>query len=85
MDQIGFQVAAFILQFATNHPYILTALMIIGSLRAILKPLFALAQAYVKSTETTADDEALDRVEKSKAYKALLFVLDYLASIKLIK
>jgi len=85
MDQIGFQIAAFILQFATNHPYILTILMVIGSLRAILKPLFALARAYTQSTETKADDELVDKVEQSKAYKALVFVLDWFASVKLIK
>jgi hypothetical protein len=58
---------------------------VIGTLRAVFKPLFALAEAFVKSTESTKDDEVLAGVKASSIYKIVAFLLDYLGSIKLPK
>lgn len=58
-------------------------LAIIGTLRLIVKPALALAYAIVQATPSKSDDEAVAKVEQSKVFKALLFVLDWLASVKL--
>ena len=72
----------FILDLVAQHPAaagILSALMIV---RIINKPLFALFHAIVDVTKTEIDNEWLKKVEESKPYKALLFVLDWMLSIK---
>lgn len=61
---------------------LMAALMVIGILRAVNKPFFTLWRSYVQATPTKADDELLDKVERSKITKAILFVLDWTASIK---
>lgn len=74
---------AFIAQLAQNHPIVLSILAVIGVLRAINKPLFALLHAYVIATPSTSDDALLSSVEQNKFVRALLFALDWTASIKL--
>lgn len=74
---------ALILQLATTYPWLLTAVAVMGSARVIFKGIFAVAQAYVDSTVDTADNEVLVKVEQSKWFKAVSFVLDFTLSIKL--
>jgi hypothetical protein len=62
-----------------------TIIVVVGSLRIILKPVMELAKAIVQLTPSKADDELPAKVEASKAYKSVLFVLDWFASIKPIK
>jgi hypothetical protein len=64
---------------------VIAILLIIGSLRVIFKPLFALAYAIASVTEDTKDDEAIKSIEEHKITKAIVFALDYIASIKLPK
>lgn len=58
------------------------AILVIGSLRVLLKPLFALAYAITSVTPSTKDDEAVKKIEEHKITKAVVFALDYIASIK---
>jgi hypothetical protein len=62
---------------------ILGLILIIGSLRVILKPLFALAYAIASVTPDKKDDEAVKKIEEHKITKAIYFALDYIASVKL--
>lgn len=62
-----------------------TFLMVVGALRLINKPLFSILKVYAMSTPSDSDDKAIESVEKSKAYLAFTYVLDYLASIKVAK
>jgi len=78
MDQI-------IVSLVQAHPSIATVLLVIGGLRVVLKPLMVFIEQYVKGTPDTGDDAKLAAVESSKAYKVLVFILDYTASIKLNK
>lgn len=71
------------IQAATKYPIVIAILSAIGILRAINKPLFALARSFVAATESKSDDVVLDKIEQSKAYKGLCFVLDWLLSVKL--
>lgn len=70
---------------AAQHPEVTTFFLVLGVLRSINKPLFALIHAYVEATPNKEDDQKLEKIESSKAYKALCFVLDYLASVKMKK
>jgi len=69
--------------FVTKYPVLSSIFMVMGILRAVFKPIFSLARTVVAATPSVKDDAVLDRVEGSKAYKAVLYVLDYIASIKI--
>jgi hypothetical protein len=70
--------------YAANIPApIVAVFLIVGSLRVVFKPAFALAYAIAAVTPGTKDDEAVKKAEESKIAKAIAFALDYIASIKL--
>ena len=56
---------------------------IIGSLRLVIKPAMELFKAYVAITPSKSDDHLPGKFENSKVYKAVVFSLDWFASIKL--
>lgn len=68
---------------AEKYPILMTIFLVIGILRAINKPLFAFLGTLVKATPTLKDDEILQSVETSKIYKAIVFFLDWTASVKI--
>ena len=70
---------------AVKYPILTTALMILGLLRLIIKPVMAAVTAHVQSTPDTTDDERLARTERSWWFRSLLFILDWGASIKPVK
>jgi hypothetical protein len=78
-------IAAFLLGLAQQYPVIASVFLLMGALRFVLKPLFALAHAVVDQTPSTTDNQILDNVEQSTFMKTLYFVLDWLASVKVIK
>lgn len=70
-------------KFVSQYPIIATILMVVGVARLVNKPLFSFLRTYVQATPTPNDDRVLDKVEASKAYKVLSYILDLTASIKL--
>lgn len=70
---------------AQSHPVIITILAAIGTARLIFKAIFSFAHAIADATVTPKDNEAIDKVEKSGAFKTVSFILDYLFSIKIEK
>lgn len=76
-------IIALIAGFADKFPIIATVLMVVGALRVINKPLFAVARALVAATPADSDDKILDSVEQSKVYQVFSFILDWSASVKL--
>lgn len=72
-----------IVSFASQYPIVASILMVIGILRTINKPLFAFLRTVVEATPTAKDNEILQKVETSKAYQYVSFLLDYVASVKL--
>jgi hypothetical protein len=74
-----------ILALMMKYPATASVLVVMGILRAIFKPLFSLLQAYVDATESKTDNEKLQKFKDSKIYKALAYLLDYAASVKLPK
>lgn len=75
MDQL-------IIEMVLQYPGLTSAFVIIGLLRAVFKPIFSVAQAYVKETADPDDDKKLAKFMESKPYKAMAWLLDYTASIK---
>lgn len=79
------QILAFILAFASKYPLLATVIGIMGTARLFMKPIVECVKHIVSLTETKKDDEAVSKIEQSKAYKTLVFVLDYILSVKPIK
>lgn len=74
-----------VLLLASKHPQVMAILVLIGTFRVIFKPLTTLIQTYVDATDTPADNAWWMKLQASPAFKAVLWVLDYTASIKLPK
>ena len=72
-----------IIELVQKYPIIASILIAIGALRAVFKPLMSAVQAYVDYTVDTGDNEKLKKIIESRGYKALSYILDYSASIKL--
>jgi len=72
-----------ILGLLKEYPGFMSIIAMMGMLRVIFKPLFALIETVVATTPTKKDDEAWEAVRGSKAMEMILWLLDYLASIKL--
>lgn len=66
-----------------KYPMLAQIFVVIGVLRAINKPLFALFQAYVDQTASKTDNEILAKIMNSSLYKYFNFVLDWSTSVKL--
>jgi hypothetical protein len=77
------QIALIIVQLAAQYPVIGSVLLIVGTLRLVVKPLFAAAHYYVAQTADPEDDKKLAAIEQSKPVQVLFFVLDWFASVKL--
>ena len=75
----------FIIELVLKYPTLGSIVVVMGTLRLILKPLVSAVQTYVASTASTRDDEIVEGVLSSKYYKAFAFILDYAASVKLPK
>lgn len=81
--------ADFILSIATSlfssHPAFASLLMVVGILRVVMKPLMMFIETLVIATPTKLDDGVYKSMVESELYKAFVFVIDWLASIKLPK
>ena len=71
--------------FVGANGWMVQVLSIIGLLRVLIKPITEAAIAYAKWTDNKRDDSLVDKVIKSSIYQKLLFVLDWLTSIKIKK
>ncbi len=78
-------VTAFIQMLAGRYPWVVAAWTLVGFLRMVFKPAMGWMHKVVAETSSLEDDAALERVEHSTAFKVFAFLLDYTASIKLIK
>ncbi len=72
-----------VLEIIKSCPALANFVLIVGSLRLICKPLFTFIDALVKFTPTEKDDAAWASLKESKSMKSVLWLIDYLASIKL--
>lgn len=74
---------ALVIALAVKYPWIVSVILISGTLRMINKPLFSLLRKFVLLTPTKSDDMFLDEVERSKTYIVICYLLDWFASIKI--
>jgi hypothetical protein len=82
-DAIALDAAAdLVSRLAAQYPRVSAALFLVGILRVLLKPLVAAAHRYAEASARPEDRAALERIERSPATRAALFLLDWLASIK---
>lgn len=59
------------------------ALAFVGTLRVVVKPLLSLAYTIASLTPSDKDDLAIKKVEEGKVMKAILYCLDWIASVKM--
>lgn len=71
------------LECLVSQSWVGMAFMAVGILRLINKPLFAFFGCYVRLTPWQWDNDLLARIEGSRTYRALLFLLDWVASVKI--
>ena len=74
-----------IIELATKHPIILSVIAFVGVLRLLMKPISEVLHKVVDLTESKSDNEFLARIEASKVYGWLMWVINYLGSIKVPK
>ncbi len=75
-------VGSWVLGLLSGNPSVASILVIVGSLRLAVKPLMTLIQIYVKLTPYDSDDKWLQNLEMSKGYKLLIYLMDWLLSVK---
>ncbi len=85
MEQIFEFLKPVIEAYAGNYGIAIQIVSIIGSLRVLIKPLMEALKVIVSITPSKSDDKIPEQVEKSKAYKVVIFCLDWFASIKIKK
>jgi len=68
--------------YGGSQGWLVSAISIIGSLRVFLKPIMSIARTYVDFSKSEKDNIQLDKIEGSKVYTGIIYVLDWLTSIK---
>lgn len=74
-----------LLDLVSKYPVVAGVIAVVGILRLVVKPLMSIVEAVVLETASKKDDEAVAKVKDSGIYKGLIWVVDYLASVKLPK
>ena len=72
-----------IIGFVASNPEMSGILLVMGFLRAINKPIFALIDASVKATPSLEDDSKWAKIKASKGMERALWFLDMFASAKI--
>jgi len=72
-------------EFLAKYPIFGSIVGVVGILRLIMKPLFSFFREFVLATPSDRDDAFLNKVEGSKIYSFIVFLVDYISSIKLPK
>jgi hypothetical protein len=72
-----------IIELVAAHPKLMGLFIFMGILRAVFKPLMKAIEAYVESTPWESDNQALEKLKSTRGYRAVAFLVDYLASVKL--
>lgn len=74
-----------ILGWALQYPTVASVLLVIGTLRLVMKPLMSFLNEVVLIIPGDADNQILKNIETSKVYTIAMYVLDLLTSIKIKK
>ena len=79
-DTTGAVVAPFIQGFAGTHPWVLTLLAIMATVRVVAKPLFSAIEAGL-GPDSAAEKKML-AAQSGPIYKGIAWLLDFLFSVK---
>lgn len=79
-DTTGAVVAPFIQAFAVSHPWLLTLLAIMATVRVVAKPLFSAIEAGMGADSAAA--KKMQAAESGPIYKGVAWMLDFLFSVK---
>jgi hypothetical protein len=82
MEQILLFLGPLFEAYAGKYGAAVQAFSILGSLRFFIKPLMGLLEAYVAFTPSKADDLLPEQIKNNKVYKAIVYALDWFASLK---
>lgn len=75
----------FLIEYAGKYPVVFTILLVMASLRVFFKPVMEIFKGIVDLTPSKKDDEFYNKMLEHKAYKVVVFLVDWFASIKLPK
>ncbi len=78
----GSSVQNFLVTIVYKYPVLSMLIAIIGSARAILKPIFSIAHSIAQITVSDKDNKIITKIENSKILKTILYISDYVFSIK---
>ena len=62
---------------------IVQIIAVIGSLRLLIKPFMSMIGAIVLFTKTKKDDAWFSKLQENKIFKAVVYLFDWFASIKI--
>ena len=71
------------LKILSDYPWFGAIVMFMGMARVICKPLFSLIDTVVKTTPSKKDDSKWAEIKTSKYMRFFLYLMDYLASVKI--
>lgn len=66
-----------------EYPVVQNIVAIMIMCRIVFKTAFTIAEKYVELTVSKEDDKKLHQIMDTKYYKAIVFLVDLLASVKL--
>jgi hypothetical protein len=72
-----------LIDLVAKYPVAASIVGVVGTFRFVFKPLMSAVKQIVSDTPSKKDDEFLGKVESNKIYKAFVYVIDWLTSIKL--
>jgi hypothetical protein len=74
-----------LIELLMQYPQVMKVVVVVGTLRLIVKPIVAAAEQIVASTPSQKDDEFMAKLKANPVYKAFVFVIDWFGSVKLPK
>jgi hypothetical protein len=74
-----------IIEKLSDMHWFIQVVFYIGMARLFIKPIMTIVDSYVLYTPSTKDDEFWAKFKENKIVKAIIFCVDWLASIKIKK
>lgn len=71
------------LELIKSFPWFSDLVMIMGTARIIFKPLFTLIETIISTTPSKEDDKKWEDIKGSKMFAFLMYLVDYVASVKI--
>jgi hypothetical protein len=76
-------VAALMGKYGSVFQILANFALMMGTVRTLTKPIWAWVEKRIKETNSLKDDALLEKLESSRAFRVMTFILDYTLSVKL--